>query len=156
MTIEEKKDYCKKFFEELSEKLKDTHVVVKSCNADESAYLIPKGTEDQITYYGKPDCSFRISDHWNWYSNTKKCNDPNYIQCMNVDLNVMAKNRKGPGLASDPYWAWCVGIYFEKDGVYHTMVGEFYNPVTEKQEFIEFEDLDTWIPIFKKEHFPDV
>ena len=151
MTIQEKKEYCKKFFEELAEKLKDTHVIVRSCNQDESAYLVPIGTEKQITYYGKPDNSFRISDHWNWYSNLKKCSDPNYIQCLNVDLACRCKNRKGPALASEPYWAWCVAMYKKEVGYYHTMVGEFYNPVLKKQEFLTFDGLDTWIPIFQNE-----
>jgi hypothetical protein len=152
MTLEEKKNYCKNFFEELSEKLKDTHVVVRSCNQDESAYLVPIGTEDQITYYGKPANSFRISDHWNWYANLRKNPDPNYIQCNNVDLGVGCKKRNGPGLASNPWYAWCVAIVLA-DGEYHTMVGETNNPETDEWCFVEFEDLDSWIRIFKSDLF---
>ena len=81
MTAQEKEQKCKDFFEELSEKLKDTHIVMKSCNKDNSVYLVPKGTEKEVTYYGKPVYSFRISDHWNWKSNLKKNPNPGYVQC---------------------------------------------------------------------------
>ena len=148
MTTEEKKNYCKKFFEELAEKLSETHVVVRSCNNDESAYLVPKGTEDQISYYGKPENSFRISDHWNWYSNIKKNENVDYIQCYNADLGVKAKRRNGPGLASNPFWAWCVCVF--KNGKYHTMVGEYYNKYNDEQVFVQCDDdfLKHWIPQF--------
>ncbi len=145
MTLKEKEKYCKEFFEKLAEKLKDTHVIVSSCNQDESKYLVPKGTEDQITYYGKPENSFRISDHWNWYSNVKKNKNVDYIQCYNVDLGVKAKKRKAPGLSSEPYFAWCVCIF--NDGCYHTMVGEFYSERFDEQVFLQMEDesFEPWI-----------
>ena len=72
ISIEEKQAMCTEFFNDLCNELKDTHTLVKSCNKDYSAYLVPKGTEDQISYSSKPVGSYRISDHWNWYANIKK------------------------------------------------------------------------------------
>ena len=85
---------CMAFFEELSNELPN-YTVVGSCNKDSSLYLVPNGTEDEITYYSKPAKSFRISDHWNWYANTKKCDNERYIQCLCVDLPY-AKRREAP------------------------------------------------------------
>jgi hypothetical protein len=149
MKKEEMKKLCKQFFEELSEKLKNTHVVVRSCNQDESAYLVPIGTEDQITYHGKPDYSFRISDHWNWYSNVKKNPDPYYVQCENVDL-MPARMREAIGRASIPIWAWTVA-YYGPDCKYHTMIGEFFNTEKGKWDWVDcnLEDFDEWINALK-------
>ena len=66
---------CENFFSELTRILDGKYEVVGSCNQDISRYLIPAGTKEQITYYGKPELSFRISDHWSWDSNVKKCHD---------------------------------------------------------------------------------
>lgn len=95
MTDQEKKELCNKFFDELvtalNEEWKEQNLgsewtIVKSCNQDFSRYLVRKGNENYITYYGKPEFSFRISDHWNWFSNTKKCEDPFYVQCNSSDM----------------------------------------------------------------------
>ena len=149
MKKEEMKELCKQFFEKLSDLLKETHVVVKSCNQDDSAYLVPKGTEDQITYHSKPDYSFRISDHWNWYSNIKKNPDPYYVQCENVDL-MPARMREAIDKASIPIWAWAVA-YFGPDCKYHTMIGEYFNEQKQKWDWVGFEldDLDVWVDAFK-------
>ena len=100
---EEMKAQCLIYFEDLCRRLEDTHVLVGSCNQDETLYLVPKGTEDQITYNSKPANSYRYSDHWNWYANVKKCKNPNYIQCLNIDL-PWAKKRLSEGKASKPIW----------------------------------------------------
>lgn len=95
MNDTQKKELCNKFFDELvtvlNEKWKDEElgsewVVVESCNKDFSRYLVLKGRESDITYNSKPKFSFRISDHWNWFSNIKKCEDPFYIQCNSSDM----------------------------------------------------------------------
>lgn len=86
MTIDEKKAKCTEFFEKLSEALKEDYVVMGSCNQDFSRYLVPVGTESQVSYMEKPENSFRISDHWNWFANVNKCPDEHYIQCLSVDL----------------------------------------------------------------------
>lgn len=44
------------------------YVLVHSCNKDETVYLVPAGTEDQISYSGKPENSYRLSGHWHWKS----------------------------------------------------------------------------------------
>lgn len=67
MTINEKNYNCEKFFEALCDMLSDRYEMLKSCNRDMSAYLCPIGTTSEVTYYSKPEGSFRISDHWNWY-----------------------------------------------------------------------------------------
>lgn len=118
---------CNKFFDKLAYELRDSYEVIGSCNKDSSRYLIPKGTESQITYYGKPALSFRVSDHWSWYSNTKKCADKNYIQCHSMDL-PRPKRRKAEGKASDPIIACQVAI-IGPDGNYHHVFGDKFNGI---------------------------
>ena len=127
MVREEQKDKCMNLFKELTRKLEKNYTLIGSCNQDESAYLVPNGTEDQVTYHSKPIDSFRISDHWNWKSNVKKCSDEYHIQCWNVDL-MRCKKRNGPGLASNPIWAWSIA-YFGDDERYHTIFGSLYDYV---------------------------
>lgn len=102
-------------FDRLAEELKETHEVMPSCNNDISRYLVPKGTSNQVTYYGKPEGSFRISDHWSWYANVKKCADEAVIQC-ELD-GLTPNNRKGDGLPSDPVTALAIAVY--RDGKYY-------------------------------------
>jgi len=54
---------CKNFFDNLSVLLYSRYNVVKSCNNDRSEYLVPIGTEDQITYHSKPYYSFRVCEY---------------------------------------------------------------------------------------------
>jgi len=124
MTVEEKRESCENYWKQLCEKLKETHVEMASCNKDVSRYLVPKGTEDQVTYYGKPRDSYRISDHWNWKTSIKKCSDPHYVQCYNKSIRMMHR-RKAPELASKGVVAWCVAYYGEDDA-YHTVHGAEY------------------------------
>lgn len=125
MSLKENMDLCWEFFNKLSELLKDDYVVIKSCNKDNSAYLVPKGTENDISYYGKPYPSFRISDHWNWYANIKKCSDPDMVQCESVDL-PKARPRLQPGMATRPIYACQVAVYLG-DGKYYAVYGEDYS-----------------------------
>lgn len=136
MTLDkkEKKEACLKFFYELVEELKDTHELVGSCNADETLYLIPKGTIDQLTYTSKPENSYRFSDHWNWYANIRKCQNERYIQCLNTDL-PWAKKRIAPGKPSKPIFGICVAKIGD-DSKYHTIFGEVFNRKTKKWSFI--------------------
>lgn len=113
---------CQKFMDELAELLKSTYSIIPSCNKDISSYLIPNGSIDQLSYYGKPAKSFRLSDHWNWYSNLKKCGDPKMIQCHNVDLPWPFRRMRKGG-ASEPRWNICVA-YYGADKKYHTVFGE--------------------------------
>lgn len=123
----EKFDKCTNFFNELARALSDKYEVVGSCNNDASAYLIPNGTEKQITYYGKPDLSFRISDHWNWYANVRKCKNRKYVQCYSLDL-PRPKRRLAKDKASKPISASQVAI-IGPDGNYHHIYGEKWNGV---------------------------
>jgi len=123
--LKERKNKCKLFFNELAKELGDSYEKIDSCNKDESAYLVPKGTGEQISYYGKPDRSFRYSDHWNWYSNIRKCEDESIIQCYNADIPG-PRNRIEEGKASKPRFVIQVG-YCDKDSIYHAVYGEIFD-----------------------------
>ena len=116
---------CRRYFDELAMHLKPLgYVVIPSCNGDLSAYLVPAGTEDQVTYHSKPEFSFRVSDHWNWYANIKKCSDPNYVQCFCFD--VVAPRRRDPirpEMATKPRDA-CLVAFYGKDHTYHCIYGD--------------------------------
>lgn len=135
MTYKEyKMYYCMGKFMELAEKLKDTHDIVGSCNKDATIYLIPKGTEDQLTYYGKPEDSYRISDHWNWYANVKKCPDETHVQCHCVDLQK--PRRRVDERATRPRDGVCIA-YYGSDHKYHHVFGERYDPARARLVFQE-------------------
>lgn len=135
MNFNEKMELCAKFFEELSAALQDNYEVVGSCNKDASQYLIPKGTEEEISYYGKPYASFRISDHWNWYSNLKKCTNEWYIQCYSVDI-PWALKRNEEGKASKPRHGIQVS-FFGPDKKYHCVYGEKFNRKTKTWTWVD-------------------
>ena len=141
MTYEEKSKKCSDFFDALSEFLSDIYKVMPSCNNDISKYLVPAGTESEVTYVSKPKNSFRFSDHWNWYANTKKCPDPDYVQCNSADA-PWPKERLKPGKASFPVQALqcCV---MEDDGLYHVIFGERYNRDTGEWTWCE-SDPEEW------------
>lgn len=126
----EKENYnfkrCRAFFDKLADILKEKYVVVNSCNKDLSAYLVPIGTEDQITYYGKPLFSFRVSDHWNWYSSGLKCSDLSYIQCFSSGVQYPLP--RDPNYPDKPTKARhaCQVAYVGKDGAYHPVYGEVW------------------------------
>lgn len=119
---------CRKFFDRLAELLKDKYEVVGSCNQDLSAYLVPKGTKDQISYYGKPDRSFRVSDHWTWYSNLKKCSNPNEIQCYsNGTPPPCPRDPENPECATSAHQACQVAIYNGRTKQYMVVYGEMWD-----------------------------
>lgn len=84
---------------------------VASCNADISAYLVRPGTEDQITYTGKPQASLRVSDHWSWYANVKKCHYTEVVQCPLRGITPYARN--GEGLPSRPQFCKAIALYLD-------------------------------------------
>lgn len=130
-------DSCKIFFDRLAELLQGKYEIVGSCNKDRSAYLIPVGTNNQISYYGKPDVSFRISDHWTWYSNLKKCEKPDEVQCYSDGTPPpMPRNRRNPQMAVEPHKACQVALYSQKDRMYHVVCGEIWNPEKEQYGWI--------------------
>ena len=104
MTIKEKNTKCEEFFNAIVNMLDGKYERIGSCNRDMSAYLCPIGTTEEVTYHSKPEESFRVSDHWNWYSNTVKCQDVKYIQCYSADL-PWARRRPEPNKASRPIMA---------------------------------------------------
>lgn len=128
-------ELCMLFFNELAALLNDSYTVVGSCNQDRSAYLVPKGSENDISYHGKPAFSFRISDHWNWKSNLKKNKNERYIQCFTRDL-PRSKPRNGEGKSSNPIWANSV-CYFDDDNEYHVLYGEKFDRKTKKWTWVE-------------------
>lgn len=115
---------CEDFFNKLADLMKDEYVLLDYRDTSESAYLIPIGTEDQMSWYGKPEWSFRISGHWSWYANTKKCADKDIVQCESVDLPVPRDRRAETG-ASMPIYAAQVCVYY--NGKYHCIYGNCYS-----------------------------
>lgn len=135
MFLAEKMNCCLNFFNELSEAMRETHEVVGSCNRDLSAYLVPEGMASEITYYSKPAFSFRVSDHWNWYANVKKCANERYVQCLCAELPY-AHLRKYEGGPSQPIRAASV-CAIGNDGKYHVIYGEFWDKKTKTWRWIE-------------------
>ena len=135
MNYEQKKEACKKIFDALAEELRETYEVVGSCNQDISEYLIPAGTISDLSYYGKPGKSFRFSDHWNWYSSLKKCVDPDYIQCLSLDL-PKPKQRLEEGKASKPIFGIQVALIGD-DGNYHVVYGEKFDRQTRRWSWVK-------------------
>ena len=125
---------CTHFFDELGGILNSNYKIVGSCNKDFSAYLVPVGTEGQISYTDKPENSFRISDHWNWYSNIKKCPDESYVQCNSLSV-PKAENRIAPGKASNPISA--IQVAFFCKGSYYAVYGEYYNFQAKTWEWLD-------------------
>ena len=128
---------CLDFFKNLESKLAGTYESVGSNRSgayDQSAYLIPAGTSEQITWHGKPEKSFRVSNHWNWYTNLKNCKDVKYIQCRTNDLPKVRK-RIRPGKASKPIKGNCVCLY--RNGLYEVVFGEKYDRKTQTWSWID-------------------
>ena len=121
---------CEVFFNKLVDLLSDDYVLVGSCNQDNSAYLVPKGTEEEISWYGKPEWSFRISEHWNWYANLKKCEDETFVQCESLQL-PRARFRRKEGYASIPIYASQVCVYY--NGKYHCIYGRYRDHYNKKR-----------------------
>ena len=149
---------CNAWFDQLAEGLKDTHVIVGSCNKDSSRYLVPKGTENQITYYGKPANSFRVSDHWNWRSSLSRCKNEKYVQCYSQDMPWVSK-RQGPGKSSKPMLGCAVMYYSGVDNQYHVVYGERFDREAKAWSFVTM-DVERGIEIAQRSplealHHPD-
>ena len=129
-------ELCNNFIDELAKLLGDKYEIIASCNKDLSRYLIPVGTRDKITYYGKPVLSFRISDHWSWFSNLKKCSVRNYIQCYSRDMPVPKARPVGQDCATKPIRGIQVCVQM-KDGMYHHVYGEKYDRKTHTWSWVE-------------------
>lgn len=124
-SLDDKMVECRQFIESLYDILQDEYVLMPSCNKDLSAYLVPKGTESEVSYYGKPIKSFRISDHWNWFSSLVRCSDPDLVQCRNIDI-PRGRKREKPGMPTRGIVGAQVA-YYGTDGYYHCVFGEKFN-----------------------------
>lgn len=151
MNFKMKKERCNTFFDELAKYLEGSYVVVGSCNQDFSRYLVPVGREHEITYHSKPAGSFRISDHWNWYANVKKCRDPHYIQCQSLDAPP-TKARKANGYASEPRHTIQV-CYFDEDNKYHCVFGEVWDGHTHSYHWKDGDVFDAVNKALSMKHY---
>lgn len=134
MTQAQKLKACMRFFEELAEELEKEYEVLGSCNHDSSVYLVPKGKSDQVTYYGKPMWSFRVSDHWNWFTSLNKNSDEHYVQCFSIDMPY-PRRRALLGQATEPRKG-CQVAFFGRDRKYHCVFGERYDRKTKSWEWV--------------------
>ena len=132
-----KMDMCNDFINALAELLGNRYEMIGSCNKDASRYLVPSGTADQITYRGKPVNSFRVSDHWSWYSSLKKCPERSYIQCYSADAPVPKPRPYGKqDNATKPVMGKQVCIQLA-DGKYHHVFGDKYDRSTHRWTWVE-------------------
>lgn len=133
----ERFEKCDQFFDMITKELQnDGYELLYGRDPTRySAMLIPKGTRKEVSYYNHPIGSFRIAVRWSWYSTKKRCKNEDHIQCENVSL-MKPNERKGPGLESEPIWAWCVA-YFAEDRKYHTIYGTIYNNRTKAWDWLE-------------------
>lgn len=121
----EMEELCKSFYFELEKELADTYTRHDTINGKHfSSCLIPNGTEEELSYYGKPEFSFRCADRWNWHSTKEKCDNPKYVQCFTRDL--INPKRVLPGQnGTKPIRAKAVAIYY--DGEYHIVYGQKFD-----------------------------
>jgi hypothetical protein len=137
MTFDEMAERVKDFYNKLVDISKEHFFVVESCNNDLSSYLLPNTTNvEDVSYYGKPLWSFRMSDHWNWYANVKRCNTWNYIQCNSIDMPWA--RRRIDYRATKPLRGYQVCVMAE-DGLYHCVYGEIFDRKEKKWYWIETE-----------------
>lgn len=131
LKISEKGRLCKEHFEKVAEILTaDGLFEVVDSPYSNDRYLIPAGTANQITFYGKPVGSLRLSDHWNWYASIDQCNKPWYLQCYNFDV-PRAKKRTVYGASTEPRFAWQCAIHCA-DGKYRAAYGDIFDRHTKE------------------------
>lgn len=140
-----KYDRCKSFFMILTDILRknENYQLQISNNKDSikcSTYLVPHGTKSQITYYSKPDKSFRFSGHWNWYVPHNLCYNEHYIQCFTRDM-PRTKPRDGEGLGSKPVLGTAVCV-MGGDGEYHVVYGEVFDRKKKTWGWLETDPAD--------------
>lgn len=141
MTYTEKMEACRKFVADLNTLLDGTYELIGSCNKDSSLYLVPKGTADQISYYGKPDKSLRFSDHWNWFSSQKKCKDESLVQCRSLDMPWCRKREK-PGMSTKPRFGIQVSLYDAATKCYRHVYGDKFDRKAKTWTWIESSPAD--------------
>lgn len=131
MTREEKiieravcEEKCREFIFKLAELLPE-YKLIEGLSKGVSMFLIPEGTEGDVSWTGKPAKSFRFSGVWNWYTNAGNCPDLDVIQCESVDMPA-PKERRGEGSGSIPWKGYQVA-YYGDDHKYHHVYGLGYD-----------------------------
>ena len=119
---------CVEFFNQVAKELEDTHVVIVGKSKKwPNMFLVEKGQERQVNYYGKPVNSLRVATNWNWRAGLDRCSNRNYIQCVTPDLPFARRRpEEHPEWSSLPILGNMVG-YFDTDNKYHCVYGEKYN-----------------------------
>lgn len=138
--IKERMTKCSEAFKRLIDAFGESYEILESCNQDFSKYLCPKGTTNEVTYYSKPDLSFRISDHWNWYANVNKCSDENYIQCYSPDI-LEPREREEEGKPTKPRKAISIGLFI--NGSYKIIYGEYFDKETGEWSWLDEDIIST-------------
>ena len=99
-------DDCFQFFKEVAVLLDDIYEVVPGRSKQWKSFcLVPKGTANQVTYYGKPVNSLRVAMNWNWRAGLDRCSIPNHIQCVTPDLPFVKPRPKEHPEWSD-FWKY--------------------------------------------------
>lgn len=131
---------CVEFFNKVAELVGDIYEVVPGKSTRWRTFcLTPKGTAEQISYYGKPVNSLRVAPVWNWRASMKKCSVRRHIQCVTQDLPyVKPRPKDNPDGASSPVYGNMVAI-FDTDRKYHCLYGERYD--RKAREWIWKEDI---------------
>lgn len=121
-------DNCIQFFNEVAALLDDIYEVVPGRSKQWKSFcLVPKGTANQVTYYGKPVNSLRVAMNWNWRAGLDRCSIPNHIQCVTPDLPyVKPRPKEHPEWSSPPIFGNMVAL-FDTDHKYHCIFGEKYD-----------------------------
>lgn len=146
---QQKIEKCQVFLARLAYLLGYHYELLPSCNHDFSRYLIPSGSKNELSYYGKPDMSFRLSDHWNWYSSLTKCSDPGMVQCRSLDMPWVRKREK-EGKATEPRYGIQVALFDAATGCYHHVFGEKFNRKTKTWSWVEGDPVAVATDIMQK------
>jgi hypothetical protein len=79
-----------------------------------SYYLIPKGQD--LSYYGHPEGTIRLANHWSWYTSYKNCTDLNRVQCELKGIKPRLRFEDKPTGATTPKYLTTIAIV--KNGIY--------------------------------------
>ena len=102
------------------------HIGISAGNNSE--YMVPAGTANQVTWRSKPELSFRLAENWSWFANADQCDDLEYIQCLNTSMPPAHPRQNGPLKGSSPVKGWAVAFF--RDGHYVTIAGNRWDPIT--------------------------
>lgn len=119
-----KKENTSRAFDKFEELMsKGDYTIDFHCRTDNrgrhfySFYLIPKGQD--LSYYGHPEGTIRLSNHWSWYSSQNKCSDPNIIQCELKGIAPRLRFENDPNGKTTPKFLTTIAIV--KNGVYEAL-----------------------------------